>query len=218
MMKKWSMIAGVTAAIICLSAEVQATPTLTISDNNSGSYTASGGYLFPGYYDVQSTADVTVGNWTVNYDGSAGFGLNLSGYAQYGGSAGLGDQLTIKWTFDNFDAFAGSYHETVGGTMDSLSSITSSTFSVLVNGSPLSGFNQSFTGSSGFTRTVSDIVTAAAGSPVTFEIDLTANGSGGPITFSQYLDAPSVPDGGATVLLLGVALSVIGLARKLKMA
>ena len=226
MINKWTMIAGVTATIICLSAEVQATPVLTISDNNSHSYAASGGYLFPGYYDVQSIADVTVGNWTVTYDASVmDFGLgfsedNLLFGAQYnGGSGGSGNALVVKWTFDSFGAFANSYSELVGGTIDS--SITSAKFSVLVNGSTFSCFTQLFTSPGGFNNVPGfDGVNAAAGSPVTFEVDLSANGSGGPITFSQFLDPPSVsvPDGGVTMLLLGAALSVLGLARKLQMA
>jgi hypothetical protein len=217
MMNKWSMIAGVAATIICLSAEVQATPTTTLTITGG-----SGGYFAPGMYDYEvPITDVTVGGWTVDFSGSV-LGLTgsmsqqLSVTAQHNGSAV--ENLTIMWTFGNYDAFAGSYSESVGGTIDS--SITLAKFSVLVNGGTLSGFPQSFTAPGGFNGDVNDIVNAAAGSSVTFQIDLSANGSGGPTTFSQTFSTPdvAVPDGGVTVLLLGAALSVLGLARKLQMA
>ena len=179
--------------------------------------------MVPGiFYDYEvPLTDVTVGDWTIDFSGGVsgltGFmDQGLSVTAQHSGSAI--ESLDIKWTFGNYAAFGGSYLDAVGGTIDS--SITSAQFSVFVNSSQLSGFPLPFTSPGEFNNSVYDAVTAAAGSSVTFEIDLTANGSGGPITFNQYLSTPdvAVPDGGATVLLLGAALSVIGLARKLQMA
>lgn len=219
MMKKWSMIAGVTAMIICLSAEVQASPILTISDDNGNSYAAFGGYVSPGDYQVNGVS-VAVGNWTVTYTAYVygGIdGLTLS-KAQYSGGGNVpGDDLVLKWTFGHFDAFAGNYSEALGGTAHN--GISSATFNVLVAGNPLSGSPQSFTAPiRSFSRSYVDNITAAAGSSVTFEIDLSATGNGF-ISGSQTLSTPSVPDGGATMLLLGAALSVIGLARrKLQMA
>jgi hypothetical protein len=202
---KWLAILGVGSAML-LSQQAQAIPTgtLTLSDNNgntTGAIATSGGV---------ATYNGILGNWDINVSTGIGGGtasfptLDLNSVDRF--TSGLGNVLTITFTLNAVGPLAGTIYNGVGGT----ASGTSDVFQVLVNGVPVTtslAFNSNpFSGSQS-----SGLVTGALPSTISIVATLTAN-PGGITSFDD--NASFAPDGGATVMLLGAALSGLCLFRK----
>jgi hypothetical protein len=202
MKNKLTTMAGVAAALIGFSATVQAVPTLTLSDNigDSVSVNATGGV---------ASYNGAVGEWTVNVSTGIANGtttfpvIDLNSVDQF--SSGLGNILTITFTDDNLGPLASTYLDAVGGTENG----TADVFGVMVNGVLLSSSIQSFSGTP-FSGTASGAISGSFPTTLTIGAQLTAS-AGGQTSFDDHL---TVPDGGATVMMLGAALSAIGLLRK----
>ena len=205
------MIAGVAAALLGFSATVQAVPILTLADNNGNtvSVNAVGG---------MANYNGALGNWNINVSTGIANGtptspsLDLNSINQYvGGVGALGSILTITFTTDNLGPLAGGYFNAKGGTINGVSDA----FSVLVNGVLLGTSPQSFS-ITPFSGSTSGAINAGAGSTITLQAVFTATGIGTRVSPDQtsFDDHLTVPDGGATVMLLGAALSVVGLLRK----
>jgi hypothetical protein len=204
MKNKMKIMAGVAAALIGFSAAVQAVPVLTLSD---GTHTVTG--------TLSGSSDVyvgSVGNWTVNVATGLSIGtaaqpvIDLNDTSLWGG--GSGNVLTITWTVDALGPFAGAYLEAIGGTENG----TSDAFSVLLNGVLVSGSVQSYTGTPFSGTSAGSLVAGGSGNTITLQAILTASGGAGSQT--SFDDHLNVPDGGATVMLLGAALSAVGLLRR----
>jgi VPDSG-CTERM motif len=209
MKNKMRMIAGVAAACVSFCATVQANPILTLDDGNghtavvpydslSGDATYGGNvgdwYVFV-TTGIASPPALGSGTVTLPY-------IDLTTKDMYMGSGRQGNTLTITWTVDGLGSLAGSFVNDVSDTGFSFGSI-SDTFNVLVNGG-----NVLSTSSFG---SVTVGLTAGANSTVTFQEVLTAN-SASATSFDHLLS--SVPDGGSTAMLLGAALSAMGLLRR----
>jgi hypothetical protein len=202
MKNKLTTMAGIAAALIGFSATVQAVPTLTLADNNGNSISvnATGGV---------ASYNGALGNWNINVSTGIANGttlfpvLDLNSVDQF--TSGLGNILTITFTDDNLGPLASSYLNAIGGTENG----TADAFSVLVNGVLLSSSAQSF-GITPFSGTASGAISGSFPTTLSLVAVLTA-GSGGQTSFDDHL---TVPDGGATVMMLGAALSAIGLLRK----
>jgi len=206
-MKNNWLLAGTAAVLLSVTASVQALPTLTLSDNNGNSVSLSDASGFVSYNGA-------LGNWNINV--STGIGYPFPGYGTVENpildlnsvnnfAGGLGNILTITWTIDNVGPLAGTLLNHVGGTQTA--SITS-VFSALVNGGTVA--SQSFNSAGSFSGDASGNAFGGVGSTVTLKAILTAQGAG-VVSFDHYA---SVPDGGMTVILLGAALSSLGLIRR----
>lgn len=200
------MIAGVAAALIGFSATVQAVPILTLTDslgNTTGPIAANGAGL--------ATYNGALGNWSINVAAGLSTGsatlpvIDLSDNSVF--TAGRGNILTITWVVDNLGPLAGLFKNDVGGTLNG----TTDAFSVLLNnvllGSTLSFNATPFSGSQ-----TASINAAGNANTVTLTAVLTAQ-DGGQTSFNDHWNA-NLPDGGATVMLLGAALTAMGLLRR----
>jgi hypothetical protein len=208
MKNKMKMMAGVAAALIGLSATVQAVPTatLTLSDNNgdtTGPIAAVGG-------DASFVG--SLGGWTFNVAAGTSTGpgtqpiIDLSDNSTWGGGS-VGNVITITWTVSNLGPLTGAYLESIGGTLNG----TSDSFSVLLNGVLLPGSTLAWS-STPFSGTATGPLSGSLPSSITLQAVLTApKGTGAQTSFDDNL---TVPDGGATVMLLGAALSAVGLLRR----
>jgi VPDSG-CTERM motif len=208
MKNKWTMMAGVAVALLGVSTTVQAVPYLQLSDNNghtTGQIIASGG----------TAAYVgALGNWTVNIAGGIQTGtgsspiLDLSDNSLFSNDPlkQAGNQLTVIWYVDSLGPLSGSFINNIGGTENGVTDV----FSVILNGTQIGGTLTGNTAAFALSQT-SAITAAGNGNYIELEAVLTA-GSGGQSSFDDHFN--SVPDGGATVMLLGAALSVMGLFRK----
>ena len=206
MKNKMKMMAGVAAALVGFSATVQAVPTLTLSDNNghtTGAIAAVGG-------DASFVG--SLGGWTFNVAAGTSTGpgaqpvIDLSDNSTWGGGS-VGNVITITWTVDNLGPLTGAYLEAIGGTLNG----TGDSFSVLLNGVLLPGSTLAWT-TTPFSGTKAGPLNGSLPSTLTLVAVLTAPiGTGAQTSFDDNL---TVPDGGATVMLLGAALSAVGLLRR----
>ena len=202
MKNKWLILVG--AVVMTGYSTVQAVPILTLADNNGHSVSVNA---------VGGVASYVggLGNWAVNIAGGLVNGtgsqpiLDLSDNSTF--SSAPGNVLTVTWTVDGLGPLAGSYINDVGGTLNGVTDV----FSVLLNGVLVAGSSQSFS-TTPFSGSITDALTAAGtANTVTLRAVLTA-GTGGQTSFDDHFNP--VPDGGATVMLLGTALSAFGLLRK----
>jgi hypothetical protein len=206
MKNKMKMMAGVAAALIGFSATVQAVPTLTLSDNNghtTGPIAAVGG-------DASFVG--SLGGWSFNVAAGTTTGpgaqptIDLSDNSTWGGGS-VGNVITITWTVDNLGPLTGAYLEAIGGTLNG----TSDSFSVLLNGVLLPGSTIAWS-TTPFSGSKTGSLNGSLPSTLTLVAVLTAPiGTGAQTSFDDNL---TVPDGGATVMLLGAALSAVGLLRR----
>lgn len=209
MKNKLKMIAGVAVALFGISATVQAIPLgLTLADNNGNSVNVP---------ILGNTAAYVgaVGNWNVNIAGGIQLGtatspmLDLSDNSAYftAGPLTPGNVLTVTWSVGGLGPLAGGWVNDIGGTLNG----TSDAFSILLNGAQL-GSGLSFN-STPFSGSETDSISAAGNANViTLQAVLTANNLGAQTSFDDHWQ--SVPDGGATVMLLGAALSAMALIRR----
>jgi hypothetical protein len=206
MKNKWLKLAGVAMTVAAFAGSAYALPigTLTLSDNNGNTT----GPLTTGLNGLVSY-NGPVGNWSINVstgienNNTAAPVLDLNSVdANFFGS-GIGDVLTINFTFASVGPLTGGFVNLVNGNQFGITTA----FSVLINGSPVStqAFGSSYVG---FGSSTSG--SAIEGTSVGILATLTAT-SGGLASFDDHL---SVPDGGMTVMLLGAALSAMGLLRK----
>ena len=203
MKNKLTLMAGVAAALVGLCATTQAGPVLTLSDGvNTVSVNTPGG---GGNY----TYNGAVGAWNINVATGVSSGtatlpqLDLNDVSYF--SSGENNTLTITWTVDGLGPLGGNFNAEVGGTLSGMTD----QFSMLLNGSQVGGTLTYFT--SPFAGTLSGNATAGGNdNSLTLKAVLTAKDGAS----SSFDYSVRVPDGGTTVLLLGAALSAIGLLRR----
>jgi hypothetical protein len=203
MKNNFAKLVGVAMAAAVFAGTAYATPigTLTLSDNAGN--TSGQIVTTPGGGSVSYSG--TLGGWTINITSGTENGsstdpaLILSSMnADFSGLT-VGNVLTIEFTMSNFGPLTGSFINNATALVNGINV----TFDVLLNGSPV----RVPTGvSSGPTTELTSIGILAT---------LTAPTGSGLAKISDVLtDPPAVPDGGTTVLLLGAALSALGLFRK----
>ncbi len=194
-----------TIAIAAFGGIAYANPiaTITVSDNNGHSATTSSAGDITGWV-------VSVGNWTINVETGLITGnstqpvLDLNSINADFTGGNVGNVLTINFTYGSFAALTGGFLNDVGGTENGISD----QFNVLINGSAVTTQSFAFTPFSG-----SILGSAATATSIGIKAILTAGASGGETSFDDHL---SVPDGGTTVAMLGLAFAgVAGLRRKL---
>lgn len=225
-MKKINQLAAIAAAALVAGSSAHAVPTLTISDgtttivvtdNMAGDIAAAPGIV---------TWNGTIGNFIINLD-SGITKPNLGGVnnpemdLQFGAtSGGSGGTITLTFTDIGFNY--------VGGIIDSWGGTTLGTAnnSILVNGSvitsqgPVSGaFSGVSTGIANLndlTDSLSLVVSITHGAGGTIIRDQTgapvAVQNGVITTGNKHLT--SVPDGGATLMLLGAGITALGFMRR----
>ncbi len=188
-----------------------ATPTLTLSD---GTHTGTG---TSGLYGAGTDGfSGSVGSWNINVttgisNSPGGLpGLDLNSIDEYSGS--VGSTLTITFSDTGFTQ-NGSALADIGGTQ-SYSSGSTITFNTYWNTTNL------LTTSGGLTSTPFSAIDTSSINPtgtysLTEVVTITANGPGE----SSFDANVTVPDGGTTALLVGLALIGMSLAaRRLKLA
>jgi hypothetical protein len=128
--------------------------------------------------------------------------LDLTSTDKYNGT-GIGNVLTIIFTYSQVGPLTGEFLNSVGGHLTSGSDV----FSVLLNGNPVNPL--SYTTS---TLNFSGDVSGGTAGATSFGIMavLTAN-SKGTTSFTDHL---SVPDGGITVAMLGFGLVGVSALRR----
>ncbi len=205
MIRRFLTISAAVLAIACVgkgfSAEI-----LTLDDGNGHSTTLSSATGFLNF-------NGSLGDWSINVttgisDGTADSPhLDLNSIDKYVGSGGLGSTLKITFTEDGIGPFLGGAANQVGGT---LAAGMTGTFDILVNGSSIA--SQTFQ-SSPFSGTSGGVANGGPLSTFGLQALLTANGTG----IASFDSSASVPDGGATLALLGFALvGVEGFRRQLR--
>ncbi len=209
-MYKWLSLVGAASLV---ASTVQAIPTLVLTDSLGNSVTVSSASGVVGYNGA-------LGNWDINVTtgiasppgpgGSPSFPiLDLNSINAYSGS-GAGNVLTITFYDDFLGPFAGSLNNSVGGTESG-----STTFTTLVDGTAYT--TQSFNTASFSDDTFSGVNTNF---PAVLGIQAVITSDSGTYQITSFDDHLSVPDGGSTLVLLGLALSGLGLtvARKARLA
>jgi len=197
MKNKWTTLAGVAVAVLGFSATLQATPI-------NGTINFSGGLItftsttitFDGGTPI---VDNSLGNApTLNYAGTGNTPVTWAGNntGSFNYSPGLGGLLNPLWTFTYggdkyfFNLTAISSSSYVGGGLPSVT---------------VHGFGTLYIQDSGNNNLFD---------PTLGNFSLTSTGSG-PASFSFLAGTnTNVPDGGMTVMLLGAALSAMGLLRR----
>ena len=206
MKTKFLKLAGLTMTVAALGTSAYATPigTLTLSDNAGNT---SGPIVTTGAGALSYVG--TIGGWTLNIasgienGSSTAPALILSSLNANFSDSTIGNVLTIEFTMSDVGPLAGTFNNNV----TALVSGVAVTFDVLVDGSPISVPTGASTGST------------TGATSIGIRATLTASSGSGLANISDLLtDPPSVPDGGTTVLLLGAALSAIGLFRKKMLA
>jgi hypothetical protein len=202
MKNRFSKLLAVAMTAAAFAGTAYATPigTLTLSDNAGNT---SGAIVTTGAGAI--SYDGTIGAWTFNITSGSENGsstdpaLILSSMnANFSGST-IGNVLTIEFTMSDVGPLAGTFNNNATALVNGVAV----TFDVLLDGSPIS---VPIGASSGST---------AGATSIGIRATLTASDGSGLARISDILvDPPSVPDGGTTVLLLGGALTVMGLFRK----
>ncbi len=193
MKKTLSIIAGIAAVMAVTTA--QASPMITGTVNFGGNVTLA---------DGSGTTVSTVGSATEVKAWSGTYVSSSSGNLSAPFLTGV--TFTAPWVFGAGKANLWSY--TTGGDTFTFSLITST--AAVLSGSPLT---LSSTGSG----TIWDSLGNYAATPGTWAFstqDPSGTDTSGNPVFSFSAASGTVPDGGATVMLLGVALSAVGLLRK----
>lgn len=204
MVNKYKWFSLMVVVLLTAISSVQAIPTLILWDSMGDTQTitsVSGVVQFTG----------SLGNWNINVTtgiasppgpgGSLSYPvLDLNSVDVYTGS-GAGNVLNISFTDDLLGPFTGSLNSSVGGTENGTAE-----FQGLINGQ--AGTDQAFS-------SVSFSGNANAGAnatyPATLGILATITSSSGTWQTTSFDDQLTVPDGGSTIILLGTALSCIGL-------
>jgi hypothetical protein len=203
---KWLAVVGTGLMFLTLQAQAVLTGTLTLADNNGNAITVNTAGGVASYNGA-------VGNWDINVSTGIGSGtstspiLDLNSINDFLG--GAGNVLKITFTVTGIGPLTGLGLNDVGGTLNGISDI----FNVLVNGVAVSSLSFN---STPFAGSALPNLASGAGSTLSLQAILTGSANGGLTSFDTHLNL--VPDGGATVMLLGAALSGLCLFRKKIMA
>jgi hypothetical protein len=201
MKNKWTILAWVAATLIGFSTTVQAT-------SINGSINFTGGFI---------TFDST----TITFAGGSPIVDNTLGNQPLGDYANTGGS-TVTWTGNNAGSFV--YSPGLSGLSNPLWTFTYNldnyffNLSSITTSSYVSGGLPSVTVHGLGWLYIQDASNANLFDPTLGNFTLTSTGSG-PTTFAFVAgNNTNVPDGGATVMLLGAALSAMALLRKKLMA
>ena len=215
-MNKYLKFSLIAAAALALAGRVSAVPTLMISDGTT-TYTIADGAVGDANGSTDAVTFIgTVGVWTVNVTTGIVSGTNQLPTLDLNSvdmSSGAGT-LYIYFSADGFGPSSGGVTASVGGTTSGTTSFKTaySASDLLFRGSLLTG--QTFTGPA-FSGTAGSAIAVEGLYSLTELAVITHTGSG----TTSFDMTVSVPDSGTTVMLLGAALTALGLfARSRKQA
>ena len=210
--RKNAIITSIAVIFACIGS-ASAVPTLRISDgiNPDVVITDNG----PGDSQGATAGAIlwvgSIGSWNLNVD----TGLTKPFYTDpphmdlnYSASSVGAGMLTLTFSDDGYN-YSGGIIDRFGGTTAGML-----TDRVLVNNVVVT--SQGPFGPGAFSATTPGMVTLVPTDVLSLEVKIVHTGTG-PSTSSgdkELLRFPRVPDGGTTVMLLGVALSCLGLMRR----
>ena len=200
------------AVAVVAAASVYGVPTLTIDDGiNPAIVVADGGGSDSNPLAGAVTWIGNVGVWTLNVDTGVtkpqvGSATNPRMDLHFLGGSSAAGNITISFSDDGF-TYAGGLNDDFGGTTDgAVTDLVNINAGTVLTLGPTSASPFALSGSTGVVLNPADVLTIV--------VQVSHNGSG-LTSGDKYVTAP---DGGSTIILLGSALSALGLFLRRKKA